>query len=188
MKALLLSGGLESCALAYWLRPPVAITIDYGQLPAEGEIRASAAICAELGVEHVVVRSDAYFEAPPEGKKGAVWWPYRNQLLITLAAIRLHEQGLSELNIGLVKGDVFKDCGQKFVGAVTDLMLLQEGRILVRAPAIGLTAIELLKVSGIPADFLGITMSCHVMDIPCGQCAGCRKNSATRRAYLASAT
>jgi 7-cyano-7-deazaguanine synthase len=38
---LLLSGGMDSVALAYWLRPDVAFTIDYGQLSAEGELRSA---------------------------------------------------------------------------------------------------------------------------------------------------
>ena len=33
--ALLLSGGMHSVAIAWWRRPNIAITIDYGQLPAE---------------------------------------------------------------------------------------------------------------------------------------------------------
>jgi len=38
MKAILLSGGLDSIALAYWLRPQIAVTIDYGQRPARAVI------------------------------------------------------------------------------------------------------------------------------------------------------
>ena len=184
MKAILLSGGLDSCALAFWLRPEVAVTVDYGQLPAQGEIRSAAAICSELGIEHIVVRSDAYFESPPKEAKGSLWWPYRNQLLVTLAAIRLHGCSIVELQLGLVKGDVFQDCTPKFLGAVTDLMLLQEDRILVQAPAINLTPLELLLRSGIPSEFLGVTMSCHLMDTPCGRCAGCRKNRELQMAYV----
>ena len=35
MRALLLSGGMDSIALAFWKRPEIAITIDYGQRAAE---------------------------------------------------------------------------------------------------------------------------------------------------------
>ncbi len=31
--AILLSGGMDSIALAYWKRPELAITINYGQKP-----------------------------------------------------------------------------------------------------------------------------------------------------------
>ena len=56
--ALLLSGGMDSLCLAWWLRPDVAITIDYGQLPAQAERDASAAICRGLAIEHHVVVID----------------------------------------------------------------------------------------------------------------------------------
>lgn len=39
--AILLSGGMDSIALAYWKRPEIAITIDYGQKPAAAEVVAS---------------------------------------------------------------------------------------------------------------------------------------------------
>ena len=37
---MLLSGGMDSIAVAYWRRPSLAITIDYGQVPAAGELRS----------------------------------------------------------------------------------------------------------------------------------------------------
>ncbi|MFY9512883.1 MAG: 7-cyano-7-deazaguanine synthase, partial [Rubrivivax sp.] len=56
--ALLLSGGMDSLCIAWWKRPDVAITIDYGQLPAQAEVAAAAAVCERLGVEHHVLRVD----------------------------------------------------------------------------------------------------------------------------------
>jgi 7-cyano-7-deazaguanine synthase len=47
-KAILLSGGIDSIALAYWQRPDIAITIDYGQAPAQAEINASTAVASAL--------------------------------------------------------------------------------------------------------------------------------------------
>lgn len=183
MKALLLSGGIESTAIAYWLRPDIAITIDYGQLAAAGEIRASAAIANELGVEHIVVTSDSYLSAPPARASGSLWWPYRNQLLITLAAINLHDRPISELWIGLVNGDIYKDCKPEFMRAMTDLMLIQEQRVLVIAPAIALTTLELLTASNVPQDLLGASLSCHFGELPCGICAGCSKSRTVLREY-----
>ena len=56
--ALLLSGGMDSLAIAWWKRPDVAITIDYGQKAAEAEKRASSAVCQELGIEHHILTID----------------------------------------------------------------------------------------------------------------------------------
>ena len=58
MKLLLFSGGIDLSALAAWKRPNIALTIDYGQRPAMGEIAAAAAIASELKICHEVVSID----------------------------------------------------------------------------------------------------------------------------------
>src|SRR5690349_2888214 len=55
---LLLSGGHDSIALATLLHPDACLTIDYGQLPFEGEFRASTAATRELGISLNTVRID----------------------------------------------------------------------------------------------------------------------------------
>lgn len=45
---LLLSGGMDSAALAAWVRPSATLFIDYGQRPAQAERRASRAIATAL--------------------------------------------------------------------------------------------------------------------------------------------
>ena len=113
MRALLFTGGLDSTALAYKERPDLCITIDYGQQPAPGEIRAAKAIAAELSLRHEVIRVDASAvgsgllagashlseQMPPE------WWPYRNQLLITIAAARLAREDGGTIIVGTVRGE-----------------------------------------------------------------------------------
>ncbi|WP_157463940.1 7-cyano-7-deazaguanine synthase [Deinococcus pimensis] len=54
--ALLLSGGMDSVAIAFWRRPTHAFTVDYGQLAAQGEIDAAASVCGTLGITHHVLR------------------------------------------------------------------------------------------------------------------------------------
>src|SRR5688500_6256259 len=95
LKAVLLSGGLESTAIAYWLKPDVAITIDYGQPCAAGEIQAAKNICKSLSIAHDILQLSPYVNIPIRNRLGdhmSVWWPYRNQLLITLAAIKTTER------------------------------------------------------------------------------------------------
>src|ERR1700692_1265160 len=57
-RLLLLSGGMDSIALAWALRPDLSLTIDYGQLAAAGESRAASAACTELGLRHRLLRID----------------------------------------------------------------------------------------------------------------------------------
>jgi len=110
---LLLSGGMDSIAIAWWKRPQWAVTIDYGQKAAGGEKLAAAQVCHELGIAHEVITVDcgslgsgdmAYKAANALGI-ASDWWPYRNQLLITLAGMRAIACEVQTLFIGTVKAD-----------------------------------------------------------------------------------
>ena len=50
---------------------------------------------------------------------------------------------------------------------------------LPTAPARHLSALELVRRSGIPRSLLGATFSCHVMEYACGRCRGCVKHQET---------
>jgi 7-cyano-7-deazaguanine synthase in queuosine biosynthesis len=59
MKAmLLLSGGIDSLALAAWLRPSHALTVDYGQKAAGKEKEVASYVSHQLGMEHMIVTAD----------------------------------------------------------------------------------------------------------------------------------
>ncbi|AWN42508.1 7-cyano-7-deazaguanine synthase [Methylobacterium durans] len=187
MRLLLLSGGLDSAAIAAWQRPDVCLTVDYGQRPAKGEIAAAASVAHELGLRHEVVRVDlsALGLGPLAGRpssdlaRAPEWWPYRNQMLVTLAGMRFVGEGLTEILLGAINTDVHADGRPPFLRAVDRLMHLQEGGVRVTAPASRLSALELLGVSGLPRSLLGATFSCHVMEYACGRCRGCEKHRET---------
>ncbi|MBB2792681.1 UNVERIFIED_ORG: 7-cyano-7-deazaguanine synthase [Rhizobium pisi] len=187
MKLLLFSGGLDSTALAWDLRPDVCLTVDYGQRPAAGEIRAAQSLCREMQLRHEVVRVDfsGLGLGPLAGKPSSglaaapEWWPYRNQMLITVAAMRFVADGLSEIIIGAVSTDVHADGKGPFLDAMDRVLLLQEGRVRLSAPARYTDPLELLSSSGIPRNLLGATFSCHVAEHPCGRCRGCEKHQQT---------
>ena len=65
-----------------------------------------------------------------------------------------------------------------FAGLACD-MSLQEGGITVTAPAISMTAVDLVRMSGIPREVLAWAHSCHISDFACGQCRGCVKHYKT---------
>jgi 7-cyano-7-deazaguanine synthase len=182
---ILLSGGMDSTALAWWLRPPVAFTIDYGQVCAAGEIRAAAAVADAIGANHEVIRVDcgalgsgdlagspALEIAPiPE------WWPFRNQLLVTLAAMRALSLGVDTLLVGSVATDSqHRDGTPEFFNTLDVLLRNQEGGIRVHAPALQLTSAELVLQSGIPRSVLAWAHSCHTNSLACGECRGCTKH------------
>jgi 7-cyano-7-deazaguanine synthase len=184
---LLLSGGLDSTALAAIERPALCLAIDYGQRPAEAEIRAASAIAGALGLEFQSLRldlgvlgggllkdDDLLPQAPsPE------WWPFRNQILVTAAASVALGRGLDMVVVGSVAGDGDRhvDGTARFYDQLDALLGMQEGSIHVSAPAIHETSAHLLARSGLRDDMVGWTISCHRSVFPCGECPGCWKRA-----------
>lgn len=184
MKALLFSGGLDSSALAWRFRPDICLTVDYGQRAAQGEIVAASALAKAMNLPHELLRVDHSSlgsgvmsqQAPVESAQAPEFWPYRNQMLITIAAMALLSRGLKEIMIGAVGTDVHADGSPEFISAIDALLKLQEGGVRVAAPAVGLEPSDLLRSSGFPAELLGLTFSCHVHRYACGECGGCTKH------------
>lgn len=183
--AILLSGGVDSIALAWWRRPKVAITIDYGQLAARAEIAAAARVCQDSDMRHEIVRADCSAvgsgdmagDEPDPLAPVTEWWPYRNQLLVTLAAARGVALGVTSLLVGSVATDASHvDGTPAFYAALDALIRLQEGKVSVEAPAIGLTTVELVRTSAVPREVLAWAHSCHVGILACGGCRGCVKH------------
>jgi len=183
--ALLLSGGMDSVAIAWMKRPDLAITINYGQKAAEAETHAAAQVARALEIPHEVIAvdcgslgsGDMAHAAPDAHAAKSDWWPYRNQLLLTLAGMRALARGVQTLFIGTLKsdGESHLDGTQQFVSLMDGLMEYQEGGLRISAPAIDLTAVELIRASGIPASLLAWSHSCHKANIACGNCRGCNK-------------
>lgn len=186
MRVLMFTGGMDSTALAWMLRPEKLLLLDYGQRPAKGEERASRAIAKELGIELEVARVDmspfghgtmstsgsplASSAAAPE------FWPYRNQMLVTLAAMKYAGDPIAEIMVGTVVGDdAHPDGSREFVSAIDSLVKLQSG-VRVSAPAIGMTTLELIRKADVPKSVMGWTFSCHTGEWACGSCRGCHKH------------
>lgn len=185
MKLLLLSGGVDSISIAFWLRPEYALTIDYGQRAARAEIRAAAHIAGTLGIQHQVLTVDCKAlgsgdmagSAPLPGAPVSEWWPFRNQLLATLGGMRAVSIGVTELILGSVMSDASHVDGTLgFYDRLDGLMAIQEGGLRVVAPALQMTTADLVNVSGISRDLLAWAHSCHTGDLACGDCRGCYKH------------
>ncbi|TXH03064.1 MAG: 7-cyano-7-deazaguanine synthase [Nevskiaceae bacterium] len=188
---LLLSGGMDSISIAWWKRPDWAVTIDYGQNVAFAERTAAIQICKELGIAHDVISVDCSLlgsgdmagTAPNSRAATSDWWPYRNQLIITLACMSAISRDVQTLYIGTVKsdGENHHDGTTDFVRQMDSLVASQEGGLRVIAPAIEHTTAELVKIASVPPSLLAWAHSCHKADIACGRCRGCYKYLATFR-------
>ena len=189
--ALLLSGGMDSTAIAFWKRPEIGVTINYGQVPAPAEMRAATAICADLGIRHLPIEVDlsAFGSGEMAGRPTIdaapvrEWWPFRNQALITIAAMATIGMGVDHLMIGTLRTDRHHADGTKhFVDRMADLLVSQEGKMRLEAPAIEMDAVELVRTSRVPMPILAWSHSCHRSDFACGDCGGCRKHYRTMEA------
>jgi 7-cyano-7-deazaguanine synthase len=184
---LLLSGGVDSACIAAWKRPDHCLGIDYGQKASAAEQRSAAAIAAHLGLPFTHIRVDAsavgggLMSQQPSTTRGAApeWWPYRNQLLITVAAAWAIAHVHDEVVVGTVAGDGDRhaDGRQEFYDAMNALLQAQEGGLSVSVPAIGLSTSELIAISAVDDATLGWTHSCHTGDVPCARCPGCTKRA-----------
>ncbi len=188
-KAILLSGGVDSISLAYNLRPEIAYTIDYGQTVAEREIYVSKYICKQLEIEHKVISVDCKnlgtgtlantrsVELSPSEE----WWPFRNQLLITLASMQAIKDEVSELYLASVKSDDFHTDGTKiFYDLINKVTSFQEGNIKIICPTLEYYSHELVKNYNVPLDLISLAHSCHISNLACGKCSGCIKQLKVR--------
>ena len=186
MRALLFSGGVESTCLAVMTKPDLAVTIDYGQVGAQGEIRAAKHIASFIGMSHRVIEvsvahlgSGEMTGVPSDDDAGSVpeHWPFRNQMLLTVAAMALAKCDLRELIIGTVITDrVHNDGTPEFLSTMERLLQTQLSHFKLNAPASTITTDELVLKSSIDRDLLGWTFSCHRANVACGTCRGCNKS------------
>lgn len=185
VKAVLLSGGVDSIALAYWQRPKFAITIDYGQRAAATELATAAEVARSLGIAHEVIRIDCSSlgsgdmsgQVASSHAPVSEWWPFRNQLLLTLAGMRAIAIGVDELMLGSVASDGSHADGRpKFYEQISAMMAMQEGAIRVTAPAVGMSTVDLVRQSGAPRELIAWAHSCHTGPLACGACRGCTKH------------
>ena len=183
---LLLSGGIDSACLAAWRRPALCLTIDYGQRAARAAVTAAGQVSQSLGLRHVVVRTDigmlgsgCMVGQPTCGASShAEFWPFRNQFLVTLAAMVALREELAQVMIGTVASDDRHVDGSKaFVDRMDQLLRMQEGGLSLAAPGQELTSEQLVQESKIPLEVLSWAHSCHVENLACGQCPGCLKHS-----------
>jgi 7-cyano-7-deazaguanine synthase len=185
---LLLSGGMDSIAIAFMIRPKFALTVDYGQRAASAELRSAKVVSETLGIEHHAVIAD--LRALGSGDMAGTaahalapvseWWPFRNQMLITFAGMKAIQVGADRISIGTLATDGSHLDGTKaFLATMRAVLQEQEGKLELQAPAIGWSAAELIQASKVPSEILAWAHSCHTSEYACGECGGCLKHYRT---------
>lgn len=186
LKLLLFSGGLDSTAVAFWQKPDQLLFIDYGQISADGELRAAGQLAIELGIPLDARRANcrAFGSGHLAGQPALnpelpEVWPFRNQLLITLAAAAYHEQSSLVIQIGTVASDKVHSDGRKQFFFRINKLLAYQSNCRIEAPAIDFTSLQLIRMSKLPSALLAWTFSCHRGNLACGLCRGCTKHYET---------
>jgi 7-cyano-7-deazaguanine synthase len=188
-KAVLLSGGVDSICLVYGIKPDLAYTIDYGQNVAEREIYVSNYICNILNIEHRIIKVDCKHlgsgslanAESDDISPSKEWWPFRNQLLITIASMQAVKDSVKEIYLASVKSDNFhKDGTKNFYDLINNLLLYQEGEIKVICPTIEYFSHELVEKYNVPIKLITMAHSCHISNLACGKCSGCVKQLRVR--------
>ena len=71
--------------------------------------------------------------APNAAAPASDWWPYRNQMLLTFAAMKCIGLGVTKLLIGTVRSDGSHiDGTPEFVHLMDQLLSMQEGGLIFR--------------------------------------------------------
>lgn len=189
-KAVLLSGGIDSICLTYGLKPDIAYTINYGQNVADREVLVSKLICEQLNIDHKVIEvncsqlgtGDLVSKNSLTISPSEEWWPFRNQLLITLCLMQAISDNVKEIHLASVKSDFFhKDGTQEFYKLINSLTIYQEGNIEIKCETLDFYSHELAIKFNVPLDLLSLAHSCHLSNTACGHCSGCLKQIRVRQ-------
>lgn len=198
----LLSGGLDSTALLYWLRrykhrQQFCLSVNYGQRHSK-ELLYARATCQDLdlGREHKTVdltSTDDLLKSVLSRKGGEVpdtpydgetqrltMVPNRNTIMLSIAAGWAYSLGLHRVYYAAHRNDAagYPDCSWQFVQAMnlTTKLALDDPDFEVIAPFVHSTKAEIVQIGhnlGVPFDQ---TWSCYKgKDVACGTCGTCRE-------------
>ena len=114
MKAVLLSGGIDSLVVAELVKPDLCIFVDYGHPAQVQEGWKAFAYCGERGVPLQVVHAFGLNLGDMGTESGARVVPHRNAILLTLAANAI---GDGTVYIGCSGADAedYADCRHGFL-------------------------------------------------------------------------
>lgn len=192
---LVLSGGMDSTTMLfdYAAQIALAVSFDYGSNHNVREIACAAANCKKLSIEHIVIPLEfmgKYFhssllegaEAIPEGHYAAdnmksTVVPFRNGIMLSIAAGLAESRGLSKVMIANHAGDhtIYPDCRPQFIEAMGEAISAGTfADITLLAPYTNLTKTDIAwrgKEKGV--DF-ALTYSCYKGgELHCGRCGTC---------------
>ena len=198
---ILLSGGLDSLvSLGLGIEKyniKLALTFDYGQKSAAGEIQAAKQICRYYKIKHKVIKlnwlkkithtslvSDEHVPTgkaleDPENSAKAVWVPNRNGLFLNIAACYADSYGYRDIIIGANKEEAvtFSDNTEEFIHRIcSEFEYSTLVKPNVRVPLIKYDKLQTVKVALEHKMPLDMVWSCYNSgEKHCGRCESCMR-------------
>ena len=192
---IILSGGMDSVTLLHDKKEEIAlaVTFDYGSNHAAREIEMARRNCKMLGIEHLVIplkfMSD-YFKSSlldgadsiPEGhynseNMSSTVVPFRNEIMLAIAAGLAESRGLSRIMIANHGGDhaIYPDCRKEFIDSMNAAVKEGSGhKVELIAPYTEITKSDIACIGKkIGVDY-SLTYSCYKGgEKHCGKCGTC---------------
>ena len=188
----LTSGGIDSSVLFYWLLrnnfDPYPIYINYGQCCSNSEVNGlNTTLPPEYRdrIQYFNLNPLYISVSKPPIVKTNLWekvitdedlrLPYRNLVMLSLAAAHAESQNISKVFAGFIKVKqvVGDDCSNHFFKSLNKIFKLY-GNIQVCLPFVNYKKEDVVSLGislNVPLDF---TYSCLVNpDSPCGACGNC---------------
>lgn len=195
-KIIIYSGGLDSSALLWTEQDEIAVAIsfNYGSRHNAQELKMAEKNCQLLGIEHIVVDisiigkhlksallgdSDVPYGRYDDGAMKSTVVPFRNGIMLSIAAGIAESRGLSTLMLASHAGDhaIYPDCTPNFNSAMEDAIKLGTyNKIKLEYPFEDLDKKQVAQI-GIKAGMIpGYTYSCYEGgEVQCGKCSTCRE-------------
>lgn len=204
---IVLSGGMDSVTLLHDRKDEIAlaVTFDYGSNHAVREIEMAALNCRELGIEHIIIPLSFmrdYFkssllsgaEAIPEGHYAdenmlSTVVPFRNGIMLSIAAGLAESRGLSRVMIANHSGDhaIYPDCRAQFIEAMSEAIRLGTyAGLEISAPYTHISKTDIAVIGKRLGVDYARTYSCYKGgEKHCGKCGTCiERREALRDAGL----
>ncbi|MCP8308994.1 MAG: 7-cyano-7-deazaguanine synthase [archaeon] len=188
----LVSGGTDSSTLLYMCMgggfDVYPLFVNYGQLSCAQELKSAKIVCDQLDARAPMVLEVKMIGRLSRNQLTAAdssdpFFPHRNLMLLTLAAVYAQTLNCSAIAFGAVSGSnvPFPDCSPIFIHSATRALTESFGQpVKVYAPYASIDKAEVIRYGaskGVPYE---LTYSCY-LGLPehCGKCLACqnRKNA-----------
>ncbi len=180
---ILLSGGLDSTVLAYYLaskgKKLVALTFEYGQRTVTREIVCARRTAERLGMPHEIMQLPHVFRSKLTDGSGTYVVPNRNMVFIAIGISYALSNDIPKVYITAHKDDwtTFPDCRPEFLCALNLAAMLGNNLTdpIIEAPFLYMHRYEIIQLGHQLNVPFTDTWSCYESATePCGQCVACK--------------